>query len=213
MNATYNPRHAWLRAIVYFSACLLIAWLTGTLGRVLLEAVVSVYPEPVEVTENLRNPNWIIWTIICFVIIAIGYLYIWPRGTETHGRPLVLSAVIPFGLAWGISEGFLFVSVWSVVFRWFGTSIWTVLVTFLILSTFIGLWHQFYWDIWVAPEHNIIEWNGRKVAFAHTPNLLASLIYLTLYQNLGIVIILQTIALFASTYFMRFPPFWKVSKS
>jgi hypothetical protein len=198
-DTPYNPNHAWRRATVYFGACILIAVFTGTWSKVLTLPLVSA--------ENLQNPNWIIWTVVCFAIIGIGYLYIWPLGTKTHGRPLVLSAVIPFGLAWGISEGLLFASVWSLVFRYFGQSLSTVVIVFLLLSTFIGLWHQFYWDIWVAPDHNIIEWNGRKVAFAHTPNLIATLIYLTLYQNLGMMVIFQTIALLSSTYFMRFPPY------
>lgn len=198
----YNARHAWLRAAVYFAACLLIAGLTGTLGRVLGEGLISA--------EHRQNPSWWLWTVACCTIIGVGYLYVWPRGTRTHGRPRVLSAIIPFGIAWGISEGLLFVSVWAIVFGFFGKSVWTVLLTFLILAAFIGLWHQFYWDIWVAPDHNIVEWNARKVAFAHTPNLLASLMYLTLFESLGIVVLLQTIALLASTYYMRFPPFWEV---
>jgi hypothetical protein len=61
----------------------------------------------------------------------------------------------------------------------------------------------------VTPEHNIVEWNGRKVLLAHTPNLIATLTYLTLHGNMGIFILLQTIALLSSTYFMHFPPFWR----
>ena len=200
VSSTYNPIDAWRRASVFFGVCFLIAGLTGTLS--------DVFSEPLFSAENLDNRNWIIWTQACFIIIAVGYFYIWPRGTVTHGRPLVLAAVIPFGLAWGISEGLLFVSVWSMVFRFLGQSVWTVVITFLILSAFIGLWHTFYWDIWIAPEHNLAEWNGRKVAFAHTPNLIATLIYLTLYQSVGMMVVFQTIALLASTYFMHFPPFW-----
>ena len=197
----YNPADAWRRGALFFCTCFLIAAATGTLSTVLTT--------PLATPHNLQNPNWIASTIACFIIICIGYIVIWPYGTDTHGRPLVLSAVLPFGLAWGISEGLLFISVWALVFGAFGVSVWTVLITFLILSAFIALWHQFYWDIWVAPEHNIVEWNGRKIALVHVPNLVATLTYLTIYQNMGMMVIFQTIALLSSTYVMRFPPFWK----
>jgi hypothetical protein len=77
-----------------------------------------------------------------------------------------------------------------------------------VISAFLGLWHQFYWDIYVAPEHNILEWNIKKVLLAHIPNIVITLTYLSLYGNSGVFVLCQTFALVASTYFMRFPPFW-----
>jgi hypothetical protein len=83
------------------------------------------------------------------------------------------------------------------------------LVSFLVIGTFVGLWHQFYWDIYVAPEHNIIEWNTKKVLFAHVPNIVVTLAYLTIYESAGIFVLCQAFALIVSTFFMRFPPFWE----
>jgi len=55
---------------------------------------------------------------------------------------------------------------------------WTGLVAFIATSTFIGLWHALFWDIHIAPPHNIPEWNGKKALFAHVPNLVCCLAYL-----------------------------------
>jgi hypothetical protein len=197
----YNPQKAWLRAAVYFLVCFLIAGFSGTLTLIRQLNWVTA--------ANLQDSSWVAWTLLCLGIILVGYGFIWPKGTVTHGRPLVWTAVLLFGLLWGISEGLLFASIWLIVFRIFGQTVWTVLLTFLILSAFLGLWHQFYWDVKVAPEHNVAEWNGRKVLFVHTPNLIATLTYLTLYQSIGIFVLLQTIALLLSTWFIHFPPFWQ----
>lgn len=196
----YSPSRAWQRAAVYFAACWLIAAATGTLPR--------VWRWPPATADQLRDPRWLAFTALCLVIIVVGYGVIWPLGTATHGRPLVWAAVLPFGVLWGLSEGQLFAAVWSAAFARWGASVWTVAVAFLVLAAFIGLWHQFYWDVAVAPLHNIEVWNARKVLLVHTPNLIATLTWLTLYRNGALFVLLQTLALLLSTIFMRFPPFW-----
>ncbi len=201
----YNPKSAWLRASVYFVVCLLIGWWTGALQ--------AVFKTPLVTPKNLATAGFIPLTIACFAVILVGYGYIWPKGTLTHGRSLNLLSVIPFGLLWGVSEGVLFVSVWLILARWITTNWLLVLVTFLVLSTFKGMWHALYWDIYVSPEHNIDEWNIRKVLFAHVPNLLFTLTHLTLYHSAGLFVIWQVMALMLSTYFMRFPPFWETKES
>ena len=80
-----------------------------------------------------------------------------------------------------------------------------VAVSFLVIATFTGTWHQFFWDIYVAPIHNIPEWNLRKVLFVHTPNLVLSLSLLTLFGSGSIVVAAQVVALVGSSIFMRFP--------
>ena len=55
--------------------------------------------------------------------------------------------------------------------------------------------------------HNIIDWNMRKVAFVHNPNLILCTIYVTWGENLGIDVGLEALALLGSTVFMPFPTF------
>ncbi len=81
--------------------------------------------------------------------------------------------------------------------------------TIVALSAFVGLWHAVYWDVHVSPTHNIIEWNIRKVLLAHNPNLILTSIYVTAWENLGLFVLLQAVALLGSTLAMPFPsPRW-----
>jgi hypothetical protein len=195
---TYNARLAWLRAGVYFGAGLCLSWLTGVLDAVL--------QRPLFTAEQLADPAWVTFTLVCIGIEVLGYWVIWPRGTRTYGRPLHWPTVLGFGLVWGVCEAQLLLSLWAIVEK-FVTARWLVVgLAFLIIAAFIGLWHTLYWDIYVAPDHNIPEWNLKKVLFAHTPNIICTLIYLALYGNAGMFVIFQTIALVGSTLFMRFPP-------
>lgn len=200
MSINYNPRHAWLRAVIYFVVCFVIAHFTGALALVLNQPLASA--------ENLRDIRWILFTLLCIAIEIWGYVYLWPRGTLTHGRQLYWSVVLTFGLVWGLSEGLLFLSVFTLASKLITSKIVVWLVSFTVISMFLGLWHQFYWDIYVAPEHNILEWNIKKVLGAHIPNIVITLTYLSIYETPGIFVLCQTFALVASTYFMRFPPFW-----
>jgi hypothetical protein len=196
----YEPRHAWLRAAIYFVICFVIAHFTGALALVLNQPLASA--------ENLRDVRWILFTLLCVAVEVWAYVFLWPRGTLTHGRQLYWSVVLTFGLVWGLSEGLLFLSVFVLASKFIASKIVVWLVSFTIISMFLGLWHQFYWDIYVAPEHNILEWNIKKVLYGHVPNIVITLTYLSMYGNAGIFVLCQTFALVASTYFMRFPPFW-----
>ena len=80
-------------------------------------------------------------------------------------------------------------------------------VCYLVLSLFIGLWHAVYWDIYIAPEHNVLEWNIRKVILCHNPNVIVTTAYVTLFGNLGVYVGLQAVALFGATIAMPFPSF------
>ena len=198
--STYSPKRAWGIAGIYFTVCFLISWAMGVLPRLL--------SEPIATTAQLENPRWWLFTTLCFAVILVGYGIIWAKGTLTHGRPLIMPALLIFGLLWGLSQGQLFVSIWTIVHRLISNDFWTYVVSFLMISSFVGLWHSQFWDIHVSPEHNILEWNGRKVLFVHIPNLLLTLAYLTWQGNAGIFVLLQTLALLISTFVMRFPPFW-----
>jgi hypothetical protein len=199
----YDARQAWGRAGIYFIVCLIISWATGVLPRVL--------SEPIATASQLSGWRWWLITLMCLTVISVGYGVVWAKGTLTHGRPRQWSAVLVFGLLWGLSQGQLFVVIWTIVHRLVSHPFWTYVVAFLVISSFVGVWHSQYWDIYVSPEHNIAEWNGRKVLFVHTPNLLLTLAYLTWWENAGIFILLQTLALLISTIIMHFPPFWKTS--
>lgn len=196
----YDPGRAWLRATIYFVVCFMVAHFTGALSLVLNQSLASA--------EDLRDVRWILFTLLCVAVEVWGYVYLWPRGTLTHGRQLYWSVVLTFGLVWGLSEGLLFLSVFVLASKFIVSKIVVWLVSFTLISMFLGLWHQFYWDIYVAPEHNILEWNIKKVLYGHIPNIVITLTYLSMYGNAGIFVLCQTFALVASTYFMRFPPFW-----
>ena len=195
--AAYHPQSAWRRALVYFAVCLFVGWWSGALAM--------IFGSPWGESDA---PGFVPVVVVCFGVILVGYGYVWPKGTLTHGRSLNLASVLSFGLLWGISEGVLFVSVWLILARWLTSKWLIILLTFLTLSTFKGLWHSQYWDIYVSPEHNIEAWNLRKVLLAHTPNLVATMIFLTFYEGVGLFVLWQTMALLLSAYFMRFPPFW-----
>ena len=92
---TYNANNAWLRAIIYFSICWLIAYFSGALARLAEQPFVSA--------DQQADSGWLPLTILCWLIILVGYGLIWPRGTLTHGRPRKLGAIIIFGLFWGLS--------------------------------------------------------------------------------------------------------------
>ena len=196
----YDPKAAWLRALTYFACCWAIACATGAIGTILTNPV--VFP------GQSSDRGWWVFTIVVVVIIFVGYWVLWPMGTLAHGRRVTVDTVV-FAVLWGASEGLLFASVWAFFERLLRDlplgGLWVALATIVVLSAFIGLWHALYWDINVAPEHNIAEWNIRKVAFAHNPNVLLTTTYVTLYGNLAIYAGLQFLALFGSTMFMRFP--------
>lgn len=199
LPAGYHAELAWLRAGLYFGACWLVSWAAGVLPALL--------DNPLAFPDQLADPGWLAFTALCIAVEIVGYYVIWPRGTLTHGRAVHWPSVMAFGLLWGVSEGQLFLSVWAVAERFIPSRALVAVVTFVVLSAFIGLWHALVWDIHVAPAHNLAEWNARKVLFAHIPNLVCTLAYLAVYGNGGMFVLFQTVALLGSTYFMRFPPF------
>lgn len=196
----YSAELAWLRAGLYFGMCWLLSAATGVLPTLLAR--------PVATAAQLAAPAWWAFTGLCLAVVGVAYGVVWPRGTLTHGRALHLPSVLVFGLAWGVSEGQLFLVFWALVERWAPAPWVTGLVVFGVIAVFNGLWHSRYWDLYVAPEHNIPEWNPRKVFLAHIPNLVVTLTYLGVHGNAALFVLFQTLGLLASTYFMRFPPYW-----
>ena len=195
----YSPRLAWIRGGLYFTSGFILSILTGVLP--------ALFSNPIATAEQVSNLYWWLFTFLCVGIIYFAYFYLWVKGTLTHGRELHLPQVLFFGLFWGLGEGQVLLSAWAVTEKFIGNVWLTALVTFLIVGTFKGLWQSQYWDIHVAPEHNIPEWNLKKVLFGHIPNLLFTLSYLAVFGNALIFLLLQTAGLMYMTYRMRFPKF------
>lgn len=196
----YDVRLAWLRAGMYFCACFLASWATGVLHTLL--------HTPLFTMAQAQDTGWLGLTAACVLVEIVGYWIIWPMGTFTLDRERNVPVQAAFGFMWGIAEAQLFLTFWALVEMFGMSTTATALVAFGVISTFQGMWHALYWDIHVAPEHNIPEWNKWKVLCAHVPNLMITLTYLTLHGNAALFVGFQTLSLVGSTIFMRFPPFW-----
>ena len=195
----YQANKAWVRAGIYFCACFIISWMLGVFK--------VITRSPVATSSQTNDGGWVVFVLACLLVELVAYYVIWPRGTLTHGRPLAIRSIVLFGVLWGISEGLLFLSIWAGLEHVFANVIVVAFGSFIIISAFLGIWHNKYWDVHVAPEHNIEAWNIKKVLFAHIPNLAITLTFLALHGNALLFIAFQTIALVGSTYFMRFPPY------
>ena len=196
---TYQADRAWLRAGIYFAICFIASWGFGVFK--------VVTRSPIANAEQVNDPIWIALALACLLVEIVAYYVIWRKGTLTHGRPLTIASTLTFGILWGISEGLLFLTLWAIFELFIPSTTIVAIASFIVISAFLGIWHSQYWDIHVAPEHNIPEWNIRKVLFAHIPNLLITLTFFALYGNATLFIVFQTIALVGSSYFMRFPAY------
>jgi len=197
--AEYDSRRAWLRALVFFIVATSIGVASGVTH--------SLLAQPFASPGQLDTPGWWLATGAYALIVAVGYGVVWPQGTLSHGRRLRAGWLLLFGVAWGLAQGQIFLSIWT----WIGLlgwgTWWTALATYGAIAAYNGLWHSLYWDIHVSPPHNIESWNGRKIALAHTPNLLFTLAYLAIFgfEAAWVVVAMQTLALLLSCWFMRFP--------
>ena len=189
-----DAQAAWIRAAAYVTALIALATVSGT--------VAAIGADPWGLTGT---PGW--WPAVTFylAVVIIGYVVIWPRGTWTFGRPLVLPDTLLFGAAWGLAEGLLFATVWRGVDAAIVSAALAVAVAFVVLSAYVGLVHALWWDRVVAPPHNNPAWNLRKVLGAHVPNLLVGLIVVAKYDALGVLVLAQVIALISSSLAMRMP--------
>ncbi|HQX12181.1 MAG TPA: hypothetical protein PKY66_17340 [Thermoflexales bacterium] len=201
-RGTYSVYGAWLRGLIYLCASAVLAVLTGVIGRVVAQPPVSA--------ANLADPLWWSLTALCGAVEVIAYFVIWRKGTLPRGRVRHIPSVLVFGALWGISEALVFLSIWALAeivipIRW-----GVALAAFAVISTFKGIWQSRYWDLYVAPEHNIPAWNLPKVLFAHIPNLIVTLTHLALFESAVLFILFQMIALMGSAWFMRFPAWTEI---
>lgn len=196
----YSPKAAWLRASLYFGACLLVACFSGALDWALTAPLASA--------EQRAQPLWWLLTAACWLVIVVGYGVVWPRGTFTDGRPQHALLSLAYGAVWGACQAPWFLTIWLLVARSGLAAVWVAAISYLLIGGYNGIWHRFFWDIYVSPPHNYTEWNAKKVLLCHTPNLLLTLTMLALYGNAGMFVLLQAVALALSAFAMHFPAPW-----
>ncbi len=165
----------------------------------------SLIESPFVAPGQLDDPLWLLATALVSVYVVFAYAFYWPKGTLSHGRPLHPGFVLLFGILWGGCQGQLVLAIFRLIQSAELATIWTVLIMLLVYSTLTALWHSRFWDIHVSPDHNIYEWNARKVLVAHTPFLILAVTHLALFDNAALFVVWQIMALVTSSYVMRFP--------
>jgi hypothetical protein len=200
--AVFSPAAAWLRAGIFFCACFVASWLTGT-QALILEA-------PLATSAQLRDPAWITFTIAYMLFVIAGYWFLWTRFTIRFDRQLHLPAQLAFGLLWGLSAGQFILMVWyGFVLIGPGWPDWLLIVTaWLSAGSLFGLWMVLYWDLYCVPEHDSKYSIALKTIVIHIPQTFVSITYVTLYDNFAILIAVETLALTGAAVGMRVPPFW-----
>jgi hypothetical protein len=196
----HSPPMAWLRAGIYFCFAFIVSWVAGVFK--------TVVHTPLATPEQLADPVWIASTIGCFAVVVWAYIYWWPRGTLTHGRKLFLAPTVIYGALWGVCVGLLFLSLYSIIEQFQFPRIANAIIFVALQSVYYMNYQLGWWDMHVSPPHNIKKTNTGKVLLAHNPFLWSSLIYLLVYGNVGIYVLLNGCALCASAIALRFPPFW-----
>ncbi|MFX1418268.1 MAG: hypothetical protein ACFE9N_05030 [Promethearchaeota archaeon] len=200
----WKPEIAWTRAIIYFSICNIIFAVSGTLEQII--------KHPLFTLEQITNPFWIFYCIFCFIYIFFAYWVLWSRMTLTFDRKYYIGSEIIFGIIWGFSTGGLLLSfyhLWTLI----GFTGW---IKYLLSFVSMGFWQYFiqdyFWDIYVSPEHDTPKSIIIKTVVCHIPNIAICLGFLTIWNNYTIYIILQTFALIASSIFQKFPAPWAKGK-
>lgn len=196
----WKPGAAWIRSFIYFSICNIIIAATGTLEQVLTQ--------PIFTEEQFLNPIWMVYCVFCFVYVFIAYWILWSRMTLTFDRKCYLGSEIVFGIIWGYCTGGILVSfyhLWSLI---------NIPVGILYLLSFLssGIWQYFiqdyFWDIYVSPEHDTPKSIIIKTIICHIPNVAITLGFLLIWNNYLLFISFYIFALVASTIFQKFPAPW-----
>jgi hypothetical protein len=193
----YSPRLAWLRAGMYFSAAVIVSWSLGVLH--------SLLNSPLLRADELSNPWWLSYTAFYAVVLWVAYVLVWPKGTFTDGRSRHLILTTGYGVLWGLCHGQVFLCFWALAELTGLNSYWVAGITYALLSGYNFAFHQYFWDVQVSPPHNYEVWNLRKVLYCHAPNLLLGLVWLAIWGNFGLWLLLQTFCLLVSVHSMRFP--------
>ncbi len=200
----WKPQIAWVRAFIYFSLCNLVFAVSGTLDTLITQPIVRV--------DQITNPTWILYLVVCFLYIFFAYWILWSRMTLTFDRQYHLLVEILFGIIWGISTGGLLLSFYHL---WSLTALapWMIyLLSYLSLAIIQYFTHDYFWDVYVSPEHDTPRSIIIKTSVCHIPNVALSLGFLILWDNYAIFIFFFIFALTATTIFQKFPVPWAKGK-
>ncbi len=197
---TWKPGAAWTRAFSYFAFCNLVSIATGT-----FEAILA---KPIFTAEQLSNRVWLTYAFGCVAYLFVAYWMMWARMTLTFNRKFHLPAQLFFGLVWGLSTGQLLLSFYHV---WSFADL-PGFAHYLLAYVSMGLWQysiqDYWWDIYISPEHDSPKSIMIKTVVCHIPNVAICLGFLVLYDNYFMFVAFQTFALVASTLFQKLPPPW-----
>lgn len=201
----YSASAAWTRAGIYFCCCFLLSWVTGTQAMIL--------QSPLAAREQLLDPAWLAATAGIVALIFFAYWGVWARYTLHFDRRVHLATQVPFGLLWGASAAQVILTVWhlcqSIGPGWPDWQIW--IVTWFVAGTWHWWFHDFYWDLYVAPEHDTPFSIVLKTLLLHIPQTALCTLYLVVFGNVWVLIFLQVLALLAAAIFMRMPPWWSTA--
>jgi hypothetical protein len=142
--------------------------------------------------------------------VTIAYWVIWARYTLRFDRHRDVIPQTIFGLLWGLASGGLFLSFYHVAraigSTWATWQVW--LLAYALIAIWQWIWQDYYWDVYIAPEHDT-PWSIKiKVVATHIPNITACLIFFALYESYVIFVTLQTWALLGASLAMRMPAPW-----
>jgi hypothetical protein len=198
----FSPKAAWLRASIYFCFCYLAGIGTGA-----FDALLS---NPITTPEQIADKTWWWWVGGLIMLVTAAYWVIWARYTLRFDRQLDVIPQTVFGLMWGIASGLLFLSFYRAAEviggGWKQWQIW--LLAYIMIAVWQWLWQDYYWDVYISPEHDS-PWSVKfKVIATHIPNITACLIFFAIYENTAIFVILQTWALLGASLAMRMPAPW-----
>ena len=196
----WKPNVAWIRALIYFSFCNIIIAVSGTLEQILFQPIFTI--------DQITNFYWIFYCFFCFFYAFFAYWILWSRMTLTFNRKYYLGSEILFGIMWGFSTGGILLSfyhLWSFI----QLPNWAL---YLLSYASMGIWQYFiqdyFWDIYVSPEHDTPRSIIIKTFICHIPNMAISLGFLIIWNNYVIFILLYIFALVASSIFQKFPAPW-----
>ena len=199
-QSTWVPGAAWVRAFIYFAFCNIVAAATGTTETILAQ--------PLYTAEQLANPYWVAGAIGCTVYILVAYWGLWAKMTLTFDRKWYLGSALVFGIAWGLSTGQLLLSFYHVWTK-AGLPGWA---TYLGAYACMGFWQyciqDYWWDIYISPEHDSPRSIIIKTASCHIPNVALCLAFLAFFDNYAMYVAWQTLALVAAVIFQKFPAPW-----
>lgn len=197
---TWKPGAAWNRALIYFCICNIFSIYSGTFDVIL--------SQPIATSEQLSDLVWIVFCIICFLYIFIAYWILWARLTLTFDRNYYLGSEILFGFLWGWSSGQLLLSFYH-LWSQSGLPLWAVyLGSYACMGTWQYFIQDYFWDVYVSPEHDTPRSIKLKTIISHIPNVAICLLFLLIYNNYLIYVLTQIFALTAASIFQKFPSPW-----